>query len=510
MKRRKWTISLLALVVALGVCGCGQSNAVSAAEPLVLQVEPMQPEEPKEVEEPEEPVQSVKSVQPVDPVKSERAQLIGEKEVIIEYEAPLAYVLEYPHTSNEAINNEVLEIVQGLKSEFTEKYDIKDEEAKRRLSQKDCNTMLYLDYDSYLVSDDKICIVFHETQEIGQIYPIERVHIYHFDTNTGQRIKEKELRKDGFLEAVSAYTIKYFMEHEPYKDRIFGNYKTTLAPDAGRFEQFALNNEGVVFYFERYDIFPGSLGMVEVSIPYSELPGLLNGVGVEAPPVVEEEVTTPVEPMEKAERKVDPAKPMIALTFDDGPNPIHTERILDTLEKHNVVATFFDLGSLVEAYPNTVKRELALGCEVGSHSYSHKNFNTLSKEAIDEDVRKTAEAFQNAAGFEPTIFRPPYGNCNDFVQGHMPLAMVTWSVDTLDWKSKNSDAILNLIRSEGDLDGKVILMHGIYETSAEATEKMVPYLLEQGYQLVTVSEILQYKHGIQMEGGKHYGYTYFQ
>ncbi|WP_352400001.1 polysaccharide deacetylase family protein [Anaerotignum sp.] len=487
MKRKRWTIGLLALAVALGISGCGQGNTVSAAEPLILQVGPMQP------------------------VKPERAQFIGDKESLIEYAAPLAFVLEYPRTSNEAINNQILEIVQDLKTQFTEKYDLKDEKAKKRLSQNDCRSFLYLDYDSYLASDNKICIVFYETQEPGPgIASTERVHIYHFDTNTGQRISEEDLRKDGFLEAVSAYTIKYFTENEPYKDRIFGDYKITLAPNNGRFDRFALNSEGVVIYFNQYDIFPGSMGMVKLLIPYSELAGLLNGVGIEAPPVVEEEVASEVEPEKNNERKIDPAKPMVALTFDDGPNPVHTERILDVLEKHNVVATFFDLGSLVEAYPNTVKREIALGCEVGSHSYSHKNFNTLSKEAIAEDVRMTAEAFRKAVGFEPTLFRPPYGNCNDFVKSHMPLAMVTWSVDTLDWKTKDPKAIMNVIRSEESLDGKVILMHGIYETSAKATEQMVPYLLENGYQLVTVSEILQYKHGMQLEGGKYYGYNYFQ
>lgn len=486
MKKRKWTMGLLALAVALGMSGCGQANSASAAEPFMLQAGMTKP------------------------VKPERAQFIGEKESIIEYAAPLAFVLEYPHTSNEVINKQILEIVEALKADFTEKYDLKDEKAKKRLTQSDCKMFLYLDYDSYLVSDNKICIVFHETQELGQeLSPMERVHIYHFDTNTGQRITEQELRKDGFLEAASAYTIQYFTENEPYKDRIFGNYETTLAPHAGRFDRFALNSDGVVFYFDKYDIFPGSLGMVQLLIPYSELAGLLNGVGVEAPPVVEEE-PKPVQPAETSDRVLDPEKPMVALTFDDGPNPAQTGRILDTMEEYGVVATFFDLGSLVESYPEVVQREVALGCEVGSHSYSHKNFNTLSEEAIAEDMRITAEAFRNAIGYEPTLFRPPYGNCNDFVQAHVPLAMVTWSVDTLDWKSKNAKEIMKVIRNESDLDGKVILMHGIYKSSAQATEALVPYLLEQGYQLVTVSEMLEYKNGVAVEAGKLYGYSYFQ
>ncbi len=487
MMRRKWTICLLALAVALGMSGCGSSSAVASAEPLMLQAELMQP------------------------VETERAQLIGERESVIEYAAPLAYVLAYPHMSNEAIDNQILTFVNGLKTEFTEKYDLKDEKAKKRLKQKDCDTILYLDYDSYIVSEDKICIVFYETQELGQeTTPVEKVHIFHFNTKTGERITEEALRKDGFLEAISAYVIQYFTENEPYKDRIFGDYSKTLAPDGGQFDRFALNDEGVLLFFDRYDIFPGSMGRVELLVPYSELAGLLNGVGIEAPPVEEKEASETSQSTEKIEREIDPTKPMVALTFDDGPKPAYTERILDTLEKNHAVATFFDLGKLVEAYPDTVKREVALGCEVGSHSYSHKNFNTLSAQAIAEDVKKTAEAFQNAVGFEPTIFRPPYGNCNDLVKANMPLAMVTWSVDTLDWKTKKTSAIMEVVRSEGDLDGKVILMHGIYETSAEATEKLVPYLLEQGYQLVSVSEMAQYRHGGALEGGKLYGYSYFQ
>ncbi len=487
MKRRNWKVCLLALVVALGIGGCGSGSSASAAESLILQAGPIRPAEPK------------------------RAQYIGERESVIEYAAPLAYVLAYPRMSNEAIDNQIMEFVAEIKGEFTETYDLKDEAAKKRLSQKDCDTFLYLNYDSYVVSEDKVCIVFYETQETGkEIYPVERVHIFHFDTTSGQRITEDSLRKEGFLEAASAYAIQYFTQHEPYKDRIFGNYETTLAPSEGRFDRFALNSEGALFFFDRYDIFPGSVGRVTLLVPYSALAGLLNGVGLEAPPAAEKEATEAETPKKTPHRELDPEQPMVALTYDDGPNPVYTEMILDTLEKYEAVATFFDLGSLVEAYPETVKRELALGCEVGSHSYSHKNFNTLSAEDIAEDVEKTAEAFRKVTGAEPTLFRPPYGNSNEFVQTHMPLPLVTWSVDTLDWKTKNPDAIMQVIQKEGDLDGKVILMHGIYETSAQATERLVPYLQEQGYQLVTITELATYKHDENLEAGVLYGYAYFQ
>lgn len=107
---------------------------------------------------------------------------------------------------------------------------------------------------------------------------------------------------------------------------------------------------------------------------------------------------------------------MVALTYDDGPNPKATNAILDVLEKYDARATFFDLGSLVEKYPDVVKREEALGCEVGSHSYDHKNFNKLTNAEIAADVQKTAAAFRKVLGRDPAIFRPPYGNCKDSVK----------------------------------------------------------------------------------------------
>ena len=179
------------------------------------------------------------------------------------------------------------------------------------------------------------------------------------------------------------------------------------------------------------------------------------------------------------------------------------------MEEYAVVATFYDVGYRVAQYPEVVAREAALGCEVASHSYDHKDFCQLTAAQIREDVQKTAEAFAKA-GVQPTAFRPPYGNTNATVQATIPLPIVTWSVDTMDWKTRNADSILQSIRAEGNLDGKVILMHGIYDATAEATEQLVPELLQQGYQLVTVSELISLRHGETPAAGKLYGYSYFQ
>lgn len=203
-------------------------------------------------------------------------------------------------------------------------------------------------------------------------------------------------------------------------------------------------------------------------------------------------------------RKIDPNKPMVALTFDDGPNPISTPRILDILEKHKVVATFFDLGINMKNYPDITKREKAIGCEVGSHTYAHKNLNNLSEKEIQDDINSAASVYENTLGEKLKLVRPPYGNANSKVKATLDdYALINWDVDTLDWKNKNADSILKEIRNYKNLDGRVILMHSIYGSTADAVEKLVPELINKGYQLVTVSEMAKYK-GCKLQTGNIY------
>lgn len=206
---------------------------------------------------------------------------------------------------------------------------------------------------------------------------------------------------------------------------------------------------------------------------------------------------------------IDPTKPMVALTYDDGPNPINTNRILDALEKHNVVATFFDIGSLIDRYPEVVQRQVALGCEIGNHSYNHADYGKLSASQIKADYAKTDQAYISAVGFAPTLFRPPYGSTNSTVQASVSAPVILWSIDTLDWKSRNTDSIMNIIYKQSNFNGQVILMHGIYESTARATEIMIPYLLGKGYQLVTTTDLIEMSLGRTTQAGQTFGYNSF-
>lgn len=192
-------------------------------------------------------------------------------------------------------------------------------------------------------------------------------------------------------------------------------------------------------------------------------------------------------------RNIDSSKPMVALTFDDGPNSKSTPQILDILEKYNSVATFFDLGACMEKYPEISQREEAIGCEVESHTYSHKNLNILTNDQIKEEINKAEEIYQNTLGHSFQIIRPPYGNANNIVKSISKYPLINWDIDSLDWQSKDANSIIRQIRRYNDYDGRIILMHSIYTSTAEALDTIIPELLSKGYQLVTISEMVKYK-----------------
>lgn len=199
------------------------------------------------------------------------------------------------------------------------------------------------------------------------------------------------------------------------------------------------------------------------------------------------------------DESIDPDKPMVALTFDDGPGYYDgngictTERILDVLEKHNAKATFFMCGSRInDSTQNLLKREKKLGCELGNHTYDHKNYG---KKVDSSDILKCSNIIKEVTGQKPTVFRCPGGIMSKEIQRecekeNMPIAY--WSVDTEDWKSKNAKSVVKIATSKA-YDGAIILMHDIYPSTADAVEKIVPMLIKDGYQLVTVSELIAYK-----------------
>ena len=203
----------------------------------------------------------------------------------------------------------------------------------------------------------------------------------------------------------------------------------------------------------------------------------------------------------KEKAAIDPKKPMVALTFDDGPGA-RTKEVLDQLKKYNAHATFFMLGKNVEKYADVVKQMQEDGNELGNHSYDHKQLSTLDATGIAGEVGNTNQAIKNVCGKTATVMRPPYGAINDTVKANVGMPMILWSIDTLDWKTRNAQSTINNVMTKVK-DGDIILMHDIHTETVDAALTLIPKLEEAGYQLVTVSEMAQAK-GVTLENGKAY------
>ena len=199
---------------------------------------------------------------------------------------------------------------------------------------------------------------------------------------------------------------------------------------------------------------------------------------------------------------IDRNKPMVALTFDDGPNA-NTSRVLDILEKYNVKATFFVLGTNIEGYEDTILRMKELGMEIGNHMYSHKLMTILTEEEITSEIKKVDDLVFDIINRYPSLIRPSYGTSNKRMLKIIDRPVIIWDIDTLDWKYHNSTRISNKILDKVS-DGDIVLMHDIYSATANSLEITIPKLLDKGYQLVTVSELFYLKEK-ELKAGKIYG-----
>lgn len=186
-------------------------------------------------------------------------------------------------------------------------------------------------------------------------------------------------------------------------------------------------------------------------------------------------------------------KKLLVLTFDDGPSK-HTTELLDFLESTNTPATFFLLGEQAEKYPDIVLQE-SLNNLVCIHSYTHKFFTKISKEEVLEQVNKTSNIIQDITSITPKYIRVPYGILDDNVKETLKevnLENVLWTVDSLDWKFKNKEQVVEYIK-QNTTGNDIILMHDILQSSIDAAKEIITYYNEQGYEFVTIDEFLKIK-----------------
>lgn len=191
---------------------------------------------------------------------------------------------------------------------------------------------------------------------------------------------------------------------------------------------------------------------------------------------------------------INPSTKMVALTFDDGPTTT-TPEVLDILERYDVVATFFLIGNQINSSTTPmIQRELDLGCELANHSYTHSDMSAMSASEIQDEISKTSSAIKNAVDYDVTFFRPPYISISDTMYENIDLNFIQ-GIGCEDWvasvsASQRIDTVLNTVK-----DGSIVLLHDFQDNvnTIQALPAIIEGLKDQGYTLVTVSQLFEYK-----------------
>lgn len=179
----------------------------------------------------------------------------------------------------------------------------------------------------------------------------------------------------------------------------------------------------------------------------------------------------------------------IAITFDDGPHPSYTAQLLDGLKERGIRATFFVTGEHAELHPDIIDRMFKEGHLIGNHTYSHIQLTKNNRDKFKNELIKTNEILKEITGEEVQYVRPPYGSWDKSFEKELNMFPVLWTVDPLDWSSRNVGRITEkIVTKTGEND--IILMHDYYDTSVTAALKAIDELMEEGYTFVTVEEIL--------------------
>ena len=392
---------------------------------------------------------------------------------IVKQEGNTIIAMNYPNTKEPLLNEHIKKYIDKNYEEFQKEYE--------NVKLKD-SAEFNIDY-TYHTNGKFILVTIRKFINSSILaHPINEIKTFVFDTEKKQFLSLKDIIKE---EQIPLFLTKLKQAlKEKYKDCLLENFEKNLEEDTTFYESFSFDEKNIHIFFNPYLITSGYCNILEILIP-------INNFSLKIP--IESEQTEQKEKTEYTfqQNNIDFKKPVIALTFDDGPSK-YTNKILDILKENNANATFFVIGNKVEIFKDTIQKMVSLGNEIGNHSYSHKWLTKLNKEEFQTEIEKTQNIVKEITGYTPLLLRPTYGSINKQIRLNTDLKIVMWTVDTMDWKLKNSKTIAE--RALKDIkDGDIILMHDIRERTLEAIKILIPELKKQGYQFVTVSELEEVK-----------------
>lgn len=391
---------------------------------------------------------------------------------IVEQNNNQIVAINYPTTNSPFLNKQIKNYVEENYEKFKKEYE--------NIKLKD-SAEFNIDY-TYQTNGSNILVTIRKFINSSLLaHPINEIKTFVYDTKKEQLLSLKNLFKEEDFPIFLAQ-VKQKLK-EKYKDCLIENADELLKEET-IYKNFSFDEKNIYIYFNPYEISSGNCNILEIKVP-------INSFSLNIP--IEKNNHTNQNTTEYTFQpiSIDPKKPVIALTFDDGPSK-YTTQILDVLKDNDANATFFVIGNKVETFKETMQKMVSLGNEIGNHSYSHKWLTKLEKEDLEEQIQKTQEIVKKITGYTPVLLRPTYGSVNKQVRQNTNLKIIMWTVDTMDWKVKNSKTIAE--RALKDIeDGDIILMHDTRERTLEAVKIIVPELKKQGYQFVTISELEEIK-----------------
>lgn len=375
-------------------------------------------------------------------------------------------------TENEQMNQSVQTWVRREEEQF-----LAYVERNKRIFHEDRRAQLHIYVNMNKVTNDLYGIILDLNESFDEVKKRKVIKTFNLDLVENKILLLTDvLNLDGSNLNDIILIIKKQLEMEANSRKDLGEWleKTLKSPDQ---LNWLIEQNVLTFYFND---FPEP---VKVDIPVEHLTSFLKENIIQR---------LNIKIVQKEEVVLDPNGKYIAITFDDGPSPSVTPRILDILKEHHVKATFFMVGSQVEYHPLLARQVADEGHEIGNHTRSHTDLTKLSEEQMRQEIEGASQTIEVVIGQLPTCFRPPYGAYNEMVEKiafENDSPIILWSVDSLDWKTRNAETINNLVL-EKIFPGSIVLFHDIHPTTADALPTLMTALKNEGYRFITVSELL--------------------
>lgn len=388
------------------------------------------------------------------------------------------FTAEYPYFHIKEIDQAIQKYLKSTTASFTNEHG--DEQ-------------LTITYEIVHYSKQTVSVIFTETITAQNSEEATDTYLLNFDLEDGSIIQLEDLfnseKPDEYLSILSD------IAYAKLKNSALSNkeIEEATSSDSGIFQQFTLLNNAIVFHLNLGE----NIADTQLIISKDLFKDFLKEKYVLAD--LNKDSTEEFDPPEMITElpekviHISPDQKVIALTFDDGPKKGTTDIILEALKNYDAHATFFVLGNMAVRNPQLVEEIVENGNDIGSHSWDHPLLTKLNNADLLKQIEQTNSLIKDLTGKEVSLFRPPYGAYDERVTNYLGDAKITlWDIDTEDWKYRNKEHIVQAVMSEAS-DGRIVLMHDIYQTSAEAAVEIIQQLTAQDYKIVSVSELLEIK-----------------